>query len=865
MEDWDFTRKHIIDNIPSRRGITECNYGGKSCIFIRGIKTNVITTKRHDDSDIRILIIQQSEISQFTQQLSRFKHAQILILNQLSLTLFPICISSFSHLSLLDISNNCLSSVPEDIVYLTSLTLLNVSKNYLVDITAICELSHLQSLDVTENKLTELPRSFWKLGRLKTFSCSFNKIVCLPEEIGCLKVLTALRITNNKLSTLPRSFSNLTGLLLLQLDGNVFDHIPLQIFSCISLLELSLSHNIIEGSIPAKICSLVNLRTLNLAYNRVIDFPVELKKLESLECLDISGNPVEFSTIAFGKLIQIQQLSASKCGLSFVPDDLSLCSNLVILDLSENGIGKLANESLSFPQLTSLCLAFNIISTLPLSICELNNLVVLELQFNKLSSLPEDFERLSNTLRQLDLGHNEFEVIPMSLFCKRSRLSYLCLDANPISEVPNEINNLKELTHLSISDCRRLKSLPEGLGSCANLCALKVSKNKLSSLPKTLSKLESLKYLNLSDNDFNHFPLVVCSIPRLRVLLYDQTEGRPLLPPECPNGWYQKSLLLCPEIKDSFDSEYESNSEENVGAVLPGNTLSETSAAKGLPSMIGNLTHLVHLSLQSNGLYMLPDVFHNMMLRRLNVSHNRLRCLPPNLHRSKYLTHLYLHNNNIDYLDQNIRSLRTLKILTLDQNPLLYPPVEVGEERFFSVYSYLTNYKTFDEFVLKSLCEILINNFPKENTHSLLQKIGFSDIMIESLEKQFPGGHNHIKRLKVAFEAWTGFTFEYENLGLNIKSRESYSGQQLSDSKDFSTSDILAQPDKKLLVQNQSLQSELCDTKESFSSNNKILKETNSNLYINSHRLLHIVHLIGLDQLHSKLMQYVLRAQQVRF
>uniref|UniRef100_A0A095A4G6 Leucine-rich repeat and death domain-containing protein 1 n=1 Tax=Schistosoma haematobium TaxID=6185 RepID=A0A095A4G6_SCHHA len=610
----------------------------------------------------------------------------------MSLNLFPICVSSFRHLSLLDISNNCLSSVPEDIVYLTSLTLLNVSKNCLVDITAICELSHLQSLDVTENKLTELPRSLWKLGRLKTFSCSFNEIICLPEEIGCLEVLTALRITNNKLSTLPRSFSNLTGLLLLQLDGNVFDHIPLQIFGCISLLELSLSHNIIEGSIPAKICSLVNLRTLNLAYNRVIDFPVELEKLESLEYLDISGNPVESSTISFGKLIQIQQLSASKCGLSFVPDDLT----------------------------------FNIISTLPLSICELNNLVVLELQFNKLSSLPEDFERLSNTLRQLDLGHNEFEVIPMSLFCRRSRLSYLCLDANPISEVPNEINNLKELTHLSISDCRRLKSLPEGLGSCTNLCTLEVSKNKLSSLPKTLSKLESLKYLNLSDNDFNHFPLVVCSIPRLRVLLYDQTEGRPLLPPECPDGWYQKSLLLYPEIKDSFDSEYE-------------------------------------------------------------------------------------------------------------------------------------------KFVLKSLCEILINNFPKENTHSLLQKIGFSDIMIESLEKQFPGGHNHIKRLKVAFEAWTGFTFEYENLGLNKKSRESYSGQQLSDSKDFNTSDILAQPDKKLLVQNQSLQSELCDTKESFSSNNKILKETNSNLYITSHRLLHIVHLIGLDQLHSKLMQYVLRAQQVRF
>ncbi|CAH8468422.1 unnamed protein product [Schistosoma rodhaini] len=864
MEGLDFSRKHTIDNIPSRRGITECNYNGKGCIFTRGIKTNVITTKRHSDSDIRILVIQQSEISQLTQQLSRFNYAEILILNQISLDLLPICICSFSHLSLLDISNNCLSSLPQDIANLTSLTLLNVSKNHLVDITAICELSHLQSLDVTENQLTELPRSFWKLGELKNFSCSFNKIACLPEEIGWLKFLTALRITNNRLSTLPRSFSNLTGLLLLQLDGNVFDHIPLQIFSCISLLELSLSHNIIEGSIPAKICSLVNLRTLNLRYNRVIAFPAELEQLASLKYLDVSGNLVEPTTISFGKLIRIQQFSASKCGLSIVPDDLSLCSNLVILDLSENRIGKLANESLSFPQLTSLCLAYNIISTLPFSICGLNNLVVLELQFNKLSSLPEDFGRLSYTLRQLDLGHNEFEVIPMSLFCGRSRLSYLCLDANPISEVPNEISNLKELIHLSISYCRRLESLPEGLGLCTNLCTLKVSKNKLSSLPKTLSKLESLKYLDLSDNDFNHFPLVVCSIPRLRVLLYDQTEGRPLIPTECPNGWYKRSLLLYPEMNDSFDSEYEDYSEENAGTVSLVNTLSKTSI-KGLPSMIGNLKHLVHLSLQSNGLYMLPDVFHNMMLRRLNVSHNRLQYLPPNLHRSKCLTHLYLHNNNIDHLDQNIRNLKTLNILTLDQNPLLCPPVEVGAERVFPVYSYLRNYKTFDEFILKSLCEILINNFPKENTHILLRKIGFSDSMIESLEKQFPGGHNHIKRLKVAFQAWTGFSFGYEDLGLNIKSRESYSDQQLTDSKNFNTSDILAERDKKLVVQNQPLQSELHNTKNSFSSINEIFKETNLNSYINSHRLLHIVHLIGLDELHSKLMQYLQRAQQVRF
>ncbi|CAH8452571.1 unnamed protein product [Schistosoma turkestanicum] len=767
----------------------------------------------------------------------------------MSLDLLPMCICSFSHLTLLDISNNYLRSLPPDIVQLTSLIMLNVSKNQLVDITVICELSHLQSLDVTENKLTVLPQSLWKLEGLKTFSCSWNKVGSLPEEIGRLRSLTTLRLTNNKLSTLPRSFTNLTDLLLLQLDGNFFDHIPLQIFDCISLLELSVSHNTIRGSIPSKICSLVYLRTLNLAYNRITELPAEMELLNSLEYLDVSGNPVKLSSFSFGKLNRIQNFSSSKCGLSSIPDDLSLCPNLVILNLSENRIGRLATESLSFPHLTSLCLAYNNIFTLPFSVCELNNLVVLELQFNKLNSLPEDFGRLSCTLRQLNLGHNKFEDIPISLFCRGSRLSYLCLDANPISEVPNEISNLKELTYLSISNCARLLSLPEGLGSCNNLRTLKVSKNKLSSLPKTLSNLESLRYLNLSDNDFDHFPLVVCLIPRLRVLFYDQKEGRPLLSPESPNGWYQKSLLLYPEMKDSFDSNYGGNVRESTEVISSKNALLNSQATKGLPPMIGNLSHLTHLSLQSNGLYMLPDVFHNMMLRRLNVSHNRLRYLPPNFHKSKCLTHLYLHNNNIDHLDQSIRNLRTLTVLTLDQNPLLCPPVEVGSEKVFSVYSYLQKYKEFDE-----------------NTHSLLRKLGFSDIMIESLEKRFPGGHNHVKRLKIAFGAWTGFSFESEDKDLNIKSKIPYSGQQITGNKDFSTSDMPAELDEKLILQDQPLQFEPLGIKDSFSPTDEmLLNESTSNLNINSHRLLHIVHLLGLDELHSKLMQYFLSVQRIQF
>ncbi|VDP97327.1 unnamed protein product [Trichobilharzia regenti] len=704
-------------------GITQCQYDGKKCLIIRETPTEELLKDLAVIQDADILIVQKSKIMQLERLLIKFQCIQMLVINEMSLNTLPPCICSFNHLSLLDVSNNLLSSLPDEIVQLTSLTVLDLSKNRLRNIDAVCGLSHLQTLDVTENKLEELPRSLWKLEGLQTFSCSLNQLVCLPEEIGCLKYLIILRLNNNRLSSVSRSFSNLTGLLLLQLDGNCFDHIPSQLFSCTSLLELSLAHNKIEGNLPSRISSLVALRTLNLACNKISDFPVELEQLQSLEYLNVSDNPVKNFSLPLGKLNRIQEFSASGCGLAFVPEDLGLCSNLIILDLSENKIERLANESLSFPQLTSLCLAYNIISSLPVSICDLKNLVVLELQFNRLNSLPDEFGEFSCTLRQLDLGHNVFEVIPISVFHIKSRLSYLCLDSNPISEVPDEIGNLKELTHLSVSDCSRLK------------------------------------------------------------------EGRPLLPAKIPDGWYHKSLALYPEASN-YEPEYIGKSYKTIDTSVE-DFLSETRTSEGLPCMIGNLVHLVHLSLQHNGLFALPDVFHNMKLQRLNLSFNRLRFLPPNFHKSKHLTHLYLHNNNIDQLDQNFRNLKTLRILTLRNNPLWCPPLDVGSDKaVFPVFFYLKQQNLYEAYILKSLCEIVINNLPKENTHNFLRKIGFSDILIESLEKQFPGGYNHVKRLKIAMSAWSGYPFDSDSLHSNESLAEPYPIQQINSSKN------LIQPDK---------------------------------------------------------------------
>ncbi|KAF7274080.1 hypothetical protein GWI33_013240 [Rhynchophorus ferrugineus] len=89
-----------------------------------------------------------------------------------------------------------------------------------VPVKEIALLKKTVSLDLSNNRLINLPINFSTLTNLTKLDLSKNEITELPEDFGALSKLTYLDLYRNKLQHLPLSFGQLTGLKFLDLKDN---------------------------------------------------------------------------------------------------------------------------------------------------------------------------------------------------------------------------------------------------------------------------------------------------------------------------------------------------------------------------------------------------------------------------------------------------------------------------------------------------------------------------------------------------------------------------------------------------------------------------------------------------------------------
>jgi Leucine-rich repeat (LRR) protein len=104
---------------------------------------------------------------------------------------------------------------------------------------------------------------------------------------------------------------------------------------------ISLLFNNIEGTLPASIGDLNNLKILELSFNKLSGtIPVEIGQLTSLELLIINGNDLNGSIPAtIGDLETLRELHLSSNRLSgFIPGTIGNLSNLEILNLFDNNL-----------------------------------------------------------------------------------------------------------------------------------------------------------------------------------------------------------------------------------------------------------------------------------------------------------------------------------------------------------------------------------------------------------------------------------------------------------------------------------------------------------------------------------------------
>jgi len=185
--------------------------------------------------------------------------------------------------------------------------------------------------------------------------------------------------------------------------------------------EIDISENGLDElpfALCASIASIPTVRKLNLADNRLSMLPGYLTRIDTLEELDLQGNPLispppEVVKAGSAAVLAYLKRPMDETELTRVFREAAE-QNIAVVDLSYRGISRLPGE-------IGLATATK----------------VLKLDSNKIRSLPEEISRLIN-LERLELFYNKLTSFPLSIV-HLPRLRVLLLQVNSIQTLPAEI------------------------------------------------------------------------------------------------------------------------------------------------------------------------------------------------------------------------------------------------------------------------------------------------------------------------------------------------------------------------------------------------------------------------------------------
>lgn len=124
----------------------------------------------------------------------------------------------------LDLSGQKLKEVPEGVYLLKNLNALDLSNNKLKALPErLQELKHMQEFRASKNKLTEVPKALCRFIHLKRLDLSRNALTGLPKCVGAFKELVSLDLWDNDLADFPEEMANMQALRFMDLRAIQFE------------------------------------------------------------------------------------------------------------------------------------------------------------------------------------------------------------------------------------------------------------------------------------------------------------------------------------------------------------------------------------------------------------------------------------------------------------------------------------------------------------------------------------------------------------------------------------------------------------------------------------------------------------------
>jgi Leucine-rich repeat (LRR) protein len=268
---------------------------------------------KHNLTSITVLKLPESSINDAgVQEFTVLKNLTDLALLDMKLTKLPhVVFSSSTNITSLDLSGNILREINHNIGMLRHILELRFIQCQLTNISSeIGRCTTLQSLVLTDNNLHSLPDEIGNLEDLDFLVLDRNFFETLPSSVRKLSTLTELSLVQNHLKLLPWELADLTQLEILSFSGNPNCRLPpkkyrqaplpdiLNILYSVDSCQVSRAFSLNETSLDARsfgeICSFItNITDLNISFNEVEEFSLEVKLLTSLTKINVSNNLFE--------------------------------------------------------------------------------------------------------------------------------------------------------------------------------------------------------------------------------------------------------------------------------------------------------------------------------------------------------------------------------------------------------------------------------------------------------------------------------------------------------------------------------------------------------------------------------------------
>ncbi|MHB8205943.1 leucine-rich repeat domain-containing protein [Mucilaginibacter sp.] len=193
----------------------------------KGVYYNLDEANKHI-ADVIELNLSTHNLDEIPRVLLKYKNLKVLDLSDNNITNIPGWIGSFKNLERLSLAKNKIEIFSNSLLKIKKLTNLDLRANNIIKFESLINISELEEIDLSLNKIKSIPDDFRNLINLKTLRIENNSLTMIPPVLFQMSKLQYVYFYKNNIRGFITTSNVHQNLKAIYLNGNPIENLTLQ-------------------------------------------------------------------------------------------------------------------------------------------------------------------------------------------------------------------------------------------------------------------------------------------------------------------------------------------------------------------------------------------------------------------------------------------------------------------------------------------------------------------------------------------------------------------------------------------------------------------------------------------------------------